>query len=197
MKVELIDHMGSDLTVVNAARVSFDKHHKVFEADSDVKLINFLARNDHWTPFAHPQVQLRITVPLFVAAQLKRHQVGAAVNEVSRRYVDSEPEFASIVWRSRHESAKQGSAGDFEDIDQGFCDDVLEHLETIARNSYKTLLEFGVAPEQARAVLPQTMMTSWYWTASLYFWGEVVQATIRSSCTKRNTASSFAHTRDC
>ncbi len=174
MNVDYIDHMGSDLAVVNAARVSFNKHHDVFDEAADTRLIDYLARNGHWTPFAHPQVQLRVTVPLFVAAQLKRHVVGASVNEVSRRYVDSEPEFESLVWRKRPDkSIKQGSAGDLDDEDQRLCTYFARTIESRALYIYAQLLDKGVAPEQARAVLPQTMHTSWCWTGSLYFWANL------------------------
>ena len=171
MQVDLIDHMGTDLTVVNAARVSFDKHHAEFDEAADTRLIAYLARNGHWTPFAHPQAQFRITCALFVAAQLKRHVVGASLNEVSRRYVDSEPVFEPLVWRGRPDkSIKQGSAGELDDDGQRLCSYLASTVESKALYIYEQLLDKGVAPEQARAVLPQTMHTSWYWTAGLYFW---------------------------
>ena len=173
MRVELIDVMGSDLTVVNAARVSFDKHHDVFEDPKDTKLISYLANHGHWTPFSHPQIQFRLTTALFVAAQLKRHVVGFALNEVSRRYVDSEPEFESLVFRQRHESAKQGSADEFEDVMQEELQGQLGEVHELCLGRYEEFLAAGVAPEQARAVLPQTMMTSWYWTGSLYAWANL------------------------
>jgi thymidylate synthase (FAD) len=115
MKVDLIDHMGSDLTVVNAARVSFNKTSSSL-TEKDIKLINYLAKHKHWSPFSHCFVQFRIKAPIFVARQLGKHQVGLAWNEVSRRYVDSEPEFYKpVMWRGRAENAKQGSDGTSED----------------------------------------------------------------------------------
>ena len=113
MKVDLIDKMGSDLTVVNAARVSFNKHHDEIDT-SDEKLIKYLAQHGHWTPFGHPQMQFRISAPIFVARQLGKHQIGLVWNEVSRRYVDEEPMFYSPMpgyWRGKPENAKQGSSG--------------------------------------------------------------------------------------
>ena len=99
MEVDLIDHMGSDLTVVNAARVSFAKESKEF-SDKDEKLINYLAKHNHWSPFGHASLQFRIKAPIFVARQLVKHQVGLVWNEVSRRYVDDEPEFyVPKAWR--------------------------------------------------------------------------------------------------
>ena len=125
MKVELIDRMGTDLTIVNAARVSFDKESELDFIPSgfpsageqrlsaaDVKLINYLAKHNHWSPFAHTSIQLRVKAPVFCARQLVKHQVGGVWNEVSRRYVDSEPEFYfPEVWRGRPVNAKQGSSG--------------------------------------------------------------------------------------
>src|SRR5210317_1152197 len=109
MKVELVDKMGTDLSVVNAARVSYSKNKETFEA-SDEKLIKYLAEHNHWSPFAHASLQFRIKAPVFVARQLVKHQVGLVWNEVSRRYVDSDPEFyIPFLWRERHENKKQGS----------------------------------------------------------------------------------------
>lgn len=202
MKVELIDRMGSDLTVVNAARVSFDKEseweqvccgvgiQEGFSApeccgipdltlsEKDSKLIRYLAKHNHFTPFTHPQITLRETVPIFVARQRFKHVVGFTYNEVSRRYVDDEPEFFTPeVWRSRPEgSVKQGSGEgkvkkilimnavesfecDLENAYQLHCEEAL--------NFYKAILKAGGAPEQARMVLPQSMYTSYYVTGSL------------------------------
>ena len=96
MKVELIDHMGSDLSIVNAARVSFAKVHEEFDEKSDTRLINYLAKHNHWSPFGHASMQFHIKAPVFVARQLVKHQIGLTWNEVSRRYVDTEVEFMSL-----------------------------------------------------------------------------------------------------
>lgn len=174
MQVDYIDHMGSDLTVVNAARVSFDKHHDEFDTEKDTKLIGYLAKHGHWTPFAHCQAQFRIEAPIFVANQLKRHQIGYALNEVSRRYVDDEPTFEHLVWRKRPDaSIKQGSGEEFHRSDQAVLNYHAEQVEQHALRAYKNLLDEGVAPEQARSVLPQSMHTSWYWTGSLYAWANM------------------------
>ena len=118
MIVELIDHMGSDLSVVNAARVSYAKESKEF-SDQDAKLINYLAKHNHWSPFGHASLQFRIKAPIFVARQLVKHQVGLVWNEVSRRYVDDKPEFYQPpFWRSRPENSKQGSGGEIVLSDQ-------------------------------------------------------------------------------
>lgn len=166
MKVELIDVMGSDLTVVNAARVSFDKHHTELE-DNDEKLIAYLAKHGHWTPFGHPQIQFRISAPIYVARQLVKHQVGLVWNEVSRRYVDYSPTFEiPSMWRERAKNRKQGSGDGLIQL----TEDELAEINYIHRASskmYDHLINKGIAPEQARAILPQDMVTQWYWTGSL------------------------------
>ena len=179
MTVSLIAHMGSDLTVVNAARVSFDKESEWFNtgirteqrykvlADRDIKLIKYLAKHEHWTPFAHCSAQFRIKAPIFVARQLMKHQVGLVWNEVSRRYVDSEPEFwKPDVWRSAALDKKQGSS-DTPIPSQSMADDVLKESHAQSIISYNKLLGYGVCPEQARAVLPQSMLTEWYWSGTM------------------------------
>lgn len=180
MNVELIDHMGTDLSVVNSARVSFDKTSEWefqginFEnkfitgklSDKDAKLIDYLAKHNHWSPFAHTSIQLRVKAPIFVARQLVKHQVGLVWNEVSRRYVDSEPEFwFPDEWRGRPQgSMKQGSSG----IAAEGADSKAKEAVENALITYQYLLAHdGVAPEQARMILPQNMMTEWIWTGSL------------------------------
>lgn len=172
MKVEYINHMGDDLMVVNAARVSFDKRSVLEEgklADRDRKLIGYLARNAHWTPFAHPQICLRITVPIFIANQLKRHVVGLVVNEVSRRYVDDPPTFFEPGnWRYRPDkSIKQGSGLPCNLHDQLLAQQIYNTVTEFAADAYRDIIQMGIAPEMARMVLPQSMYTSWYWTGSL------------------------------
>ena len=182
MKVTLIDHMGSDLSVVNAARVSFDKESKwVYceESDgrdkalsgADKKLISYLAKHNHWTPFGHCFASFRIKAPIFVARQLGKHQVGLVWNEVSRRYVDSEPEFyVPETWRMRAENVKQGSSEDtFEFEDDCFGTETLppEAINEEALRLYTSMIEMGICPEQARMVLPQSMYTEWVWSGSL------------------------------
>jgi thymidylate synthase (FAD) len=189
MKAELITCSGDDLMVVNAARVSFDKEsewdlNEYQEIDghinymkitqellpSDKKLINYLAKHNHFTPFTHCMITLRETVPIFVARQRFKHTVGFSYNEVSRRYVDGDPEFyVPETWRIKADNKKQGSIlgklkfpYEQEDI-YGMLDDV--HF--VCLKYYKEMLEAGIAPEQARMVLPQSMYTSYYVTGSL------------------------------
>ena len=173
MDVTLIDCMGGDLTVVNSARVSFNKHHDEVQAN-DEGLIRYLARHGHWTPFAYPQLQFRISAPVFVARQLVKHQIGLVWNEVSRRYVDYTPTFyipTKDQWRGKPENAKQGSTGSA-DIDDAFQLDI-ENFHKIAESLYNRLITANVAPEQARLVLPTSMETEWYWSGSLYAFSRV------------------------
>ena len=167
----MIDKMGSDLSVVNAARVSYAKIKNQFE-DKDVKLISFLAKHGHWSPFAHASISFRIKAPVFVARQLVKHQVGLSWNEVSRRYVSYEPELYKIdEWRGKPVDSKQGSAGvvELSDLAKVSYDKMMEGCKIL----YDQLLSEGVAPEQARAVLPQSMMTEWIWSGTLYAFARV------------------------
>lgn len=197
IKVDLIDHMGDDVTVCNAARVSFNKRtewvtktsnaYSWVELDvKDEKLIKYLASHGHWTPFGHCTAQFRIKAPIFVARQLVKHQTGLVWNEVSRRYVDSDPEFYFPTrWRKRALDKKQGSAdGEFIDIWEKplqkdswgmpiYAMPSLHNVTQIALETYRRMLTKGVAPEQARIVLPINVMTEWYWTGSLYAFARV------------------------
>lgn len=177
MKAEYVDHMGDDLMVVNSARVSFQKHRESL-SDGDVRLINYLARHEHWTPFGHPQITVRETVPVFIARQRFKHTVGFVYNEVSRRYVDDEPRFFyPECWRERPEgSIKQGSGRALPDQARWYSRymDVLSYCETL----YNNMTAAGVAPEQARMVLPQSMYTSYYVTGSLAAWARAYKQRI-------------------
>lgn len=221
-----MDHMGTDLTVVNAARASFDKEstweygpptEHVHEDRSityrqekrlkpaDVKLIRFLARGyrtgewdelvdylageqdgyavqkallgfknraQHWAPFAHPQLQLRVTMPIFLARQMVKHQVGGTWSEVSRRYVSDEPTFwFPEEWHARPEDVKQGSGAPV--ATQRHCHGVAQRVVEHALTAYQQMLDEGVAPEEARIILPQNTMTTVVWTGSLLFWARL------------------------
>jgi thymidylate synthase (FAD) len=166
MKVELLEVFGNDLTVVNAARVSFDKESTQF-TDRDGGLIRYLAKNQHISPFFHPQLRFRLKMPIFVAREWFRHTVGLARNEVSRRYVDSEPEmWAPTEWRARDPNLKQGSKDTVVEHNDDVCK-VYETAVETAMAAYKSLLEANVAPEMARAILPQSMYTEFIETGSL------------------------------
>lgn len=180
IKATLIDHMGSDLSVVNAARVSFGKESQAVEwlnydypngnrcgdliavlDGRDTKLIRYLAKHKHLSPFGHAFASFHVKAPIFVARQLVKHKF-LRWNEISRRYVDDEPEFyVPEVWRGRSADKKQGSEGV---VDLGKLEDP---QLGVTLNNYNYLLAKGVAPEQARMVLPQSTMTEWYWSGSL------------------------------
>jgi thymidylate synthase (FAD) len=193
MEVKFIDKMGSDLSVVNAARVSFSKTSEWesipeagpvegFLSSQDEKLINYLAKHNHWSPFGHASMQLHIKAPVFVARQLVKHQVGLVWNEVSRRYVDDEVEFYEPdVWRGAPVNAKQGSSDVGVDINPRnmMVDDYKLALDR-AKWTYEHLLGQGVAPEQARMVLPQSMMTEWYWSGTLMAFARVCNLRCKS-----------------
>ena len=167
MRAEYISHMGSDMTVCNSARVSFNKEATNFSEEQNHKLIAYLAKHNHITPFTHPQITLRESVPIFVARQRFKHVVGFTYNEVSRRYVDGTPEFFTpTAWRSRPEgSVKQGSGCDLSK--SSYLTHSYHMLLSDSLELYSTMLADGVAPEQARMVLPQSMLTSYYVTGSL------------------------------
>ena len=163
--------MGTDLSVVNAARVSYAKVKEKFEA-SDERLIRYLAEHNHWSPFAHTFLSFRIKAPVFVARQLVKHQVGLVWNEESRRYITHDPEIYNIrKWREKPDSSKQGS-GEQILISTELNLEVNEHLQQ-GLSLYNRLLLENVAPEQARAVLPQSMYTNWIWSGTLYAFARV------------------------
>ena len=169
MKVEHIDHMGNDDSVVNAARVSFAKQADQYTDEQNARLINYLARYSHWSPFAHAFVTLRFKAPIAIHAQCVKHQIGFAMNTVSRRYVSDAPELFIPEFRLAPEgSIKQGSGGIhpenalIQQTYESFCDMVIK--------LYIDMIDKGVAPEQARFVLPQGVMTEWVWSGSLQAW---------------------------
>lgn len=202
IKVELIDNMGSDLTVVNAARVSFGSRSASLEK-RDQNLISYLANHKHTSPFGHCFATFHVKAPIFVARQLVKHKF-LRWNEISRRYVDIDPEFyLPDEWRGRSKDKKQGSEGVIDEITfvedelvavwdkdkeemmldpnqervlwqlknstQTTCspEEQVEYFHTKALQEYKRLIDNGVAPEQARMVLPQSTMTEWWWSGSL------------------------------
>ena len=171
--IEYVDHMGTDLTVVNAARVSFNKESE-WDAGhilsvKDSKLVKYLADHNHWTPFAHTSITLRIKAPISIRTQLFKHKVGFTENEISRRYVSYEPDLYYPFFRGKPTNgAKQGSEDFIQDpkvkltIDKIYRDSAESAIE-----SYNDLLDAGGAPEQARFILPQGVYTEWWWTGSL------------------------------
>ncbi len=188
--VHLVDFMGSDLSAVNAARVSFNKeseweaivvdHGEFWEttqtlSEKDQKLINYLAKHQHWSPFAHNSLTFRIKAPIFVARQMVKHTVGGVWNEVSRRYVDEEPEFyMPALWHKAPTNAKQG-AGEVMTDEQPemVISATVQYATQNALYTYMDMIAVGVAPEEARMVLPLNTMTEWWWTGSLMFFARV------------------------
>ena len=163
--------MGSDDLVVDAARVSFSKTAGMYSVEQNAKLIKYLWKHNHWTPFGHPQLTFHFYAPIFIARQFVKHQVGFVWNEESRRYIDSAPWFfIPETFRKRPDSMKQGSTNEGEiPVTDAVEADVVARAKEAALD-YKVLLARGVAPEQARMFLPLNMMTEWYWTGSLAAW---------------------------
>jgi thymidylate synthase (FAD) len=194
--VECLEKFGDDLTVVNAARVSFDKE-SLEITEGDKKLINYLAKHDHITPFFHPQVRFRIKMPIFVAREWMRHTVGFSRNEVSRRYVDTLPE----CWvpqpdeiRERDPKAKQGSKlTPVEDSER--VHSIIAEQTQAALKTYNDLLANGVAPEIARGILPQSMYTEFIETSSLYGYARLCNLRLDPSAQKEiRTYATAIHT---
>jgi thymidylate synthase (FAD) len=178
MHVELLDHMGDDRSVVNAARVSFDKESELeFDwnwapilSEKDERLIHYLAKHKHWTPFAHTAIKFRVTMPIYVARQLAKHQIGGVVNEVSRRYVSTAPVLdVPTKWRKAAENVKQGSSDELVNVDQEHINQLMDQCLA----TYNYLIESGICPEQARAVIPICSETTWIWTGSVAFFARV------------------------
>jgi thymidylate synthase (FAD) len=191
--VEILETMGDDLTVVNAARVSFSKE-SLEMTTGDEKLINYLAKHNHISPFFHPQIRFRIKMPIFVAREWYRHTIGFSRNEVSRRYIDSKPEvFIPTELRERDERLKQGSK------DTSVSDDLvyqkLKEVSELSLQCYEYLLSESVAPEMARIILPQSMYTEFIETASLYAYARLCKLRLDPHAQKeiRDYANAISH----
>jgi thymidylate synthase (FAD) len=208
IEVTYIDHSGTDINIVNAARVSFAKESKedlfykeVFVKDyegklvkaqeigfrlneADTKLVRYLARHNHKSPFNHVFISFRVKAPLFVSRQLVKHEY-LPWNEVSRRYVQDEPEFYfPDYWRGKADNVKQGSGESMRD--QGSQQEISKMAAQYALDAYNTLLHNGACPEQARMVLPQNMMTEWVWSGTLYAFAKMCKLRLDSH-TQRET----------
>jgi thymidylate synthase (FAD) len=181
--VELLETFGSDLTVVNAARVSFAKESTELN-EKDEGLIRYLAKHNHISPFFHPQIRVRIKMPIFVAREWYRHTVGLSRNEVSRRYVDDEPEFfVPTICRARDPKLKQGSKT--ESVDNNtLCVTAMKEATAKSLHMYKALLDQGVCPEQARIILPQSMYTEFIETGSLAAYARICKLRLDPSAQK-------------
>lgn len=183
-QVTLIDSMGSDLSVVNAARVSFAKESAEM-TDKDDKLIHYLAKHRHKSPFNHAFMSFRVKAPIFVARQLVKHEY-LPWNEVSRRYVTDEPEFYfPDYWRKAADNVKQGSSDEVVER-LGDCNigSPVEYTVSTSLNLYNRMLEQGICAEQARMVLPQNTMTEWIWSGSLYAFAKMCKLRLDSHTQK-------------
>ena len=164
-EVELLSHFGDDLMIVNIARVSYGKQVTSFE-EKDIKLINYLVKHKHTSPFRHPQLQFRITCPIYVERQLFKHQVGLSANSISGRYVDFSDTYSRIdEWRKQSKSSKQGSDGAIEE--QLAASEIEAGIIGYCKTAYQRLIELGVSKEQARTILPLNLNTSFIWTGSM------------------------------
>ena len=174
--VELVAHMGDDNAVCDAARVSFNKSSTEYAPEANQRLIRYLAKHDHWSPFAHCFMKFRFRAPMFIARQFQKHVIGFAWNEVSRRYVDDPPTFfVPDAWRKRPDNMKQGSVNEGQvevthDVLDSYMDQMREH-----HKDYVSMTHQGICPEQARMCMPQSMMTEWIWSGSLMAWARFVQ----------------------
>ncbi len=182
--VSYMTHMGCDNLVTDAARVSFNKQADQYGDNQNERLINFLAREKHYHPFSHPVATFRCTAPIFVSRQLAKHQVGATWNEVSRRYIKSNP----IYWkpeffRAGADDVKQGSSSEPHRRSEEFVEDYHDIcIDAIA--TYNKMIAVGICAEQARAILPQGALTEWVWTGSLLFWSRVYNLRIKPDTQK-------------
>jgi thymidylate synthase (FAD) len=186
-EVTYIDHMGSDQSVVNAARVSFAKESSLFTEEQNNKLIAYLAKHNHKSPFNHAFMSFRVKSPIFVARQLVKHEY-LPWNETSRRYVDDEPEFFDIQWRYRPEkSVKQGSGDNMSKEDSEEANKLFWKLAEHSLDVYNKLLELGAAPEQARAALLIDSQTEWVWSGSLFAFAKMCNLRLDSHTQREAT----------
>jgi thymidylate synthase (FAD) len=169
MKVERLKCFGDDEMVVDVARVSYKKIASMFTVEENDKLIYYLAKHKHWSPFAHPKVQFRLEMPIYVERQIIKTTVGVDYNSVSGRYVDFSDTYTNInTWRKQSQLSKQGSGEDLERLDNDLANSTQEDVIKFAQSSYKILIQLGISKEQARTILPLNLNTTMIWTGSLY-----------------------------
>ena len=169
MKVELISTWGSDNTICDIARVSYNKKAAMFTLEENDKLIYYLAKHKHWSPFAHPKVQFRLEMPIYVERQIIKTTVGVDYNSVSGRYVDFSDTYTTIdTWRKQSTSSKQGSGEDLYEKSNAIANFIQNDVVDCAKIAYQKLIELGVSKEQARTILPLNLNTTMIWTGSLY-----------------------------
>ena len=169
MKVELLDTFGNDNMVCNVARVSYKKIAAMFTLEENDKLIYYLAKHKHWSPFAHPKVQFRLEMPIYVERQIIKTSIGVDYNSVSGRYVDFSDTYTTIdTWRKQSTSSKQGSGEDLDEKSNAVANFIQNDVVDCAKIAYQKLIELGVSKEQARTILPLNLNTTMIWTGSLY-----------------------------
>jgi thymidylate synthase (FAD) len=169
MKVELLDVFGDDNMICNVARVSYLKIAEMYTLEENDKLILFLAKNNHWSPFAHPKVQFRLEMPIYVERQIIKTVVGVDYNSVSGRYVDFSDTYTTIdTWRKQSTSSKQGSGEDLDETSNAIANIIQDDIIEDAKFAYQELIALGVSKEQARTILPLNLNTTMIWTGSLY-----------------------------
>lgn len=169
MKVELLDVFGSDVTVCDVARVSFDKRAEHYTTEQNNSLLSYLARHSHWSPFSHPKVVFRLQVPIYCERQLIKTQIGVEYNSISGRYCDFSDTYSLISeWRTQSKDSKQGSAEPLDVYGQDACNVIEYEVKEFCQNAYKKLIDLGVSKEQARTILPLNLNTTMIYTCSLY-----------------------------
>lgn len=169
MKVELLDTFGNDNTICDIARVSYNKKAENYTLEENDKLIYYLAKHKHWSPFAHPKVQFRLEMPIYVERQIIKTTVGVDYNSVSGRYVDFSDTYTTIdTWRKQSTSSKQGSGEDLDETSNTIANIIQDDIIEDAKFAYQELIALGVSKEQARTILPLNLNTTMIWTGSLY-----------------------------
>ena len=169
MKVELLDVFGSDVTVCDVARVSFDKRAEHYTTEQNNRLLTYLAKHGHWSPYSHPKVRFRLQIPIYTERQTVKTQQGVEYNSISGRYVDFSDTYTLIrEWRAQSKDSKQGSAEPLSFEIQEECSIIEHSVVEFCKNAYNKLIELGVSKEQARTILPLNLNTTMIWTSSLY-----------------------------
>jgi thymidylate synthase (FAD) len=169
MKVELLNIFGNDIMVCESARVSYSKEASNYTEEQNHKLIKYLANHNHWSPFSHPKIQFRLTMPIYVERQIIKTQVVVEYNSISGRYVDFSDTYTTIdTWRKQSKDSKQGSKGNLGTYDNITASFIQEQVLAVCKDGYKTLIALGVSKEQARTILPLNLNTTQIWTGSLY-----------------------------
>lgn len=169
MKIQLLDIFGNDAMVALAARVSYNKSSENYTDEQNNKLLSYLAKHNHWSPFSHPKLTFRLQIPIYVERQLIKTQAGVEYNSISGRYVDFSDTYTLInEWRTQSKDSKQGSAEPLDVYGQEACNVIEYQVKEFCQDAYKKLIDLGVSKEQARTILPLNLNTTMIWTGSLY-----------------------------